>query len=162
MLPIEELLALLLEKEVDFVIIGGVAGLAHGSARTTADLDVCYSRAPASLETLVAALGPLKPRLRGAPANLPFKWDKRTLRAGLNFTLDTDLGPIDLLGEVAGIGGYRDALAASETLTLFNRPCRVLTLDALIRSKRAANRKRDREHLIELEAVKKLRSKKRN
>lgn len=81
------------------------------------------------------------------------------LRAGLNFTLDTDLGPIDLLGEVTGIGQYEAALAASEEISLFDRPCRVLTLDALIRAKRAAGRPRDVEHLVELEALKELRVK---
>ncbi len=126
----------------------------------TGDLDVCYGRSPDALEKLIAALAPLKPRLRGAPADLPFKWDTRTLLAGLNFTLDTELGPIDLLGEVAGIGQYKDALAASETLKLFDLPCRVLTLDALIRAKRASGRQRDKEHLIELEAMKEIRSKK--
>ena len=160
MLRLREILQRLLEGNVDFVIIGGVAATAHGSPRMTLDFDVCYNRSPHSLEKLVAALAPLKPRLRGAPADLPFRWDTRTLRAGLNFTLDTDLGSIDLLGEVSGIGNYDAALDASETLTLFDLPCRVLTLDALIQAKRAAGRKRDQEHLIELEAMKELRSKK--
>ncbi len=126
----------------------------------TGDLDVCYGRSQEALEKLIAALAPLKPRLRGAPADLPFKWDTRTLQAGLNFTMDTELGPIDLLGEVAGIGPYKHALAASETLKLFDLPCRVLTLDALIQAKRASGRQRDKEHLVELEAMKELRSKK--
>lgn len=159
MLPIEELLKRLLEAGVDFVIIGGVAALAHGSPRMTGDLDVCYSRAHRSLEKLVAALAPLNPRLRGAPSGLPFKWDARTLRAGLNFTLDTGLGPIDLFGEVRGIGTYEEVAAVSETIPLFGRPCRILTLEALIQSKRAAGRDRDLEHLKELEALLELRRK---
>lgn len=160
MLPIEELLNRLLEGGVDFVIIGGVAAVAHGSPQMTADLDVCYSRSPDSLEKLVAALAPLKPRLRGAPTDLPFIWDGRTLRAGLNFTLATYVGPIDLLGEVSGIGQYDAAVAASEVVPLFGRPCRVLTIDALIRSKRAAGRKRDLEHILQLDAIKELRERK--
>jgi hypothetical protein len=152
--PIQELLGRLLDLQVDFVIIGGVAALVHGSAYVTRDLDVCYSRSGESLERLVAALAPLHPRLRGAPSDLPLKWGPRTLRAGLNFTLDTDMGPIDLLGEVAGIGQYADAVAASELTTLFGRSCRILTLDALIRSKRAAGRPRDLEAVKELETLK--------
>ena len=152
-LPIKELLNRLLDHHVDFVIIGGVAALVHGSAYVTRDLDVCYSRSGESLERLVAALAPLHPRLRGAPSDVPFKWEPRTLRAGLNFTLDTDMGPLDLLGEVAGIGQYADALAASKLMTLFGRPCRILTLDALIRSKRAAGRPRDLEAVKELETL---------
>jgi hypothetical protein len=149
-----------LDHNVEFVIIGGIAAVAHGSPQMTADLDLCYSRARGSLERLVAALAPLKPRLRGAPPDLPFIWDSRTLRSGLNFTLDTDLGPLDLLGEVAGIGQYDAALACSESILLFDRPCRVLTLEALIRSKRAAGRRRDLEHVLHLEALKELQEKK--
>ncbi len=158
-LPVQELLNRLLDHRVDFVIIGGVAAIVHGSAYVTRDLDVCYSRAAESLERLVAALAPLNPRLRGAPSDLPLQWDPRTLRAGLNFTLDTDRGPIDLLREVAGIGRYAEALAASDWATLFGRPCLVLTLDALIRSKRAAGRPRDREALKELDALRERREK---
>jgi predicted nucleotidyltransferase len=157
--PSQELLNRLLDQGVDFVIIGGVAAVLHGSAYVTRDLDLCYSRTPDSLGRLVAALEPFEPRLRGAPSDLPFKWDVRTLRAGLNFTLDTDIGAIDLLGEVAGIGGYPEALAGSEPIELFGRRCRVLTLEALIRSKRAAGRQRDLEHVMALEALQELRSK---
>lgn len=160
MLPSQDLLNCLLDQGVDFVVIGGVAAVVHGSAYVTRDLDLCYSRTAESLDRIVAALKPQNPRLRGAPPDLPFKWDARTLRAGLNFTLDTDMGAIDLLGEVAGIGGYQEALAASEPIELFGRPCRVLTLEALIRSKRAAGRQRDMEHVMALEALQELRSKK--
>lgn len=160
MLQLRPLLQCLCEGGVDFVILGGVAATAHGSARMTLDLDVCYSRTVVSLEKLVAALAPLNPRLRGAPPGLPFKWDARTLRTGLNFTLETDLGPIDLLGEVAGIGPYESALAASELIAFAGMELRVLSLSALIRAKRAAGRKRDLEHLIELEAMQELRAKK--
>ena len=162
MLQIRTLLQRLSNAGVDFVILGGVAGIAHGYIRFTPDLDICYNRAPGTLEKLVATLAPLHPTLRGAPPNVPFKWDARTLKAGLNFTLTTDLGSLDLIGEVTGIGQYEAVIAASEVLTLYDQPCRVLTLDALIRSKRAAGRKRDQEHVIELEALKELRSKKKD
>jgi hypothetical protein len=69
------------------------------------------------------------------------------------------MGPIDLLGAVAGIGQYADALAASELMTLFDRPCRILTLDALIRSKRATGRPRDLEAVKELETLREQREK---
>jgi hypothetical protein len=64
-----------------------------------------------------------------------------------------------MLGEISGIGQYEAVMAASEILPLYGQPCRVLKLDALIRSKRAAGRKRDLEHVIELEALEELRSK---
>ena len=150
-LPLQELLNRLLDHHVDFVIIGGVAALVHGSVYVPRGLRICYGRSSESLERLTSALAPLHPRLRGVPSDPPFEWDPRTLRAGINFALDTDIGPIDLLGEVAGIGQHADALAASELVTLFGRPCRILTLDALIRSKRAAGRSRDLEVVKALE-----------
>src|SRR5262245_63736792 len=99
MTQLERLLAALGKAGVEFVIVGGVAARAHGSSRLTDDLDIVYARSPANLARLVEALAPLKPYLRGAPPGLPFEWSVATLRAGLNFTLTTTSGAIDLLGE---------------------------------------------------------------
>ena len=81
------LLAALVDGGVDFVLIGGMAGVAHGSSRVTVDIDVVYGRSPANIERLAAALAPLAPTLRGAPPGLPFTFNAATIRAGLNFTL---------------------------------------------------------------------------
>jgi hypothetical protein len=142
---------------VEFVLVGGLAMSAHGSAYVTSDLDVCYARTPQNLDALAGALAPLHPVLRGAPAGLPFRLDALTLKAGLNFTLTTDRGDIDLLGEMSGIGGYEKALAMSEERTVFGRTIRLLSLDGLIAAKKAAGRAKDRLHLLELEELKKLR-----
>jgi hypothetical protein len=91
------LLSRLTEHGVEFVVIGGLAVIAHGHIRTTADLDVCYARTPENVRRLVAALADLSPRLRGAPPELPFFWDEKTVKNGLNFTLVTSLGELDLL-----------------------------------------------------------------
>lgn len=80
--------------DVEFVVIGGVALVLQGAPRTTVDLDVCYSRTHANLAKLAKGLSPLQPRLRGAPQDLPFTLDARTLRSGLNFTLTTDRGDL--------------------------------------------------------------------
>lgn len=85
-------------------------------------------------------------------------WNEETIRRGLNFTLSTDIGDIDLLGEVAGLGEYESVRAASEILEVFDRKCPVLSLDGLIRSKRAAGRKRDLEVIHELEALRELKA----
>jgi len=87
-----DLLKALAHAGVDFVVVGGVAAAAHGSPRATLDIDVVYSRADSNLDCLVTALAPLRPYLRGAPPGLPFRFDAPTLKAGLNFTLTTDLG----------------------------------------------------------------------
>src|SRR6266568_9669520 len=104
------LLTALSKADVACIVIGGMAAVAQGSSYVTADLDLCYQRHPRNYQRLSEALRPLHPRLRGAPADLPFVLDAATLRAGLNFTLTTDLGDIDLLGEVTGVGGFRELI----------------------------------------------------
>jgi hypothetical protein len=149
----EGLLRALVVARVDFIVVGGVAAFAHGSARLTLDLDVVYSRRPENLDRLVAALAPLNPYLRGAPPGLPFLWDAETLRRGLNFTLRSELGDVDVLGEIAGGGTYDALLPHSEETTLFGLPCRCLGLEKLIQAKRAAGRRKDLEAIAELEAI---------
>jgi len=147
------LLRRLLETGVEFILVGGVAGNVHGAARATFDVDVVYRRSSDNLLRLVASLAPLEPYLRGAPAGLPFVLDVETIRRGLNFTLTTSLGDIDLLGEVTGGGSYDNLLAISEIVELFGRSCRCVTLQGLIRLKRAAGRPKDLEAIAELEAI---------
>lgn len=153
MIDFEQALTVLAGAGVRFVIVGGLAITIHGSAYVTFDLDFCYARDRENLSRLAQALRPYNPRLRGAPETLPFRLDEDTLRGGLNFTLTTDLGDIDPLGEVSGIGDYAAALASSEPVELFGTSFDVLTLEALIISKRAAGRPKDFQVLPELEAL---------
>jgi predicted nucleotidyltransferase len=155
----EEFIEILNKAGVEYVVIGGVAMVAHGSARATFDLDLCYRRSIQNIETLCRAIQPFRPRLRGAPSDLPFQFDTRTVRAGLNFTLATDIGDIDLLGEVAGLGLYDAVFAASQVKQVSGTECRILSLDGLIRAKRAAGRKKDLEALKELQGLKDLKEK---
>ena len=147
------LLRRLADAHVDFILIGGIAANAHGSARVTTDVDVSYSRAAPNLTRLVKALKPVKPYLRGAPPDLPFDWSMATVRAGLNFTLMTTDGALDLLGEIVGGGTYEDLLPHSSTHRAFGRDIRILDLPWLIRVKRAAGRPKDLEVIAELEAL---------
>ena len=153
MTELEQLLAALHRAHAEFIIVGGVAARAHGSARLTDDLDVSYARSPANIARIITALAPLHPYLRGAPPGLPFDWSVATLRAGLNFTLTTSAGSIDLLGEITGGGQYEDLLPHALTLTIFGRETRLLDLPWLIRVKRAAGRPKDLEVIAELEAL---------
>jgi hypothetical protein len=137
-------------EQVSFVILGGIALTLQGSARATYDLDICYARERENLLRLARALAPFHPRLRDFPPELPFVWDAQTLRSGLNFTLRCDAGDIDLLGEVPGLGPYPEVLAVSEELELYDVRVRVLTLEGLERSKRAAGRAKD---LLDLETI---------
>jgi predicted nucleotidyltransferase len=146
------LLELLTGAGVEFVVVGGVAAIAHGSGRVTQDLDVVYRRTPENLDRLVRVFAPLRPYPRGAPPGLPFAWDRRTVEFGLNFTLETTIGVIDILGVIAG-GDYDQLLPHSIELEAFGVTCRCLDLDTLIRTKRAAGRPKDFEALAELELL---------
>lgn len=152
----ERSLTVLLDGKVEFVVIGGVAMYAHGSVRLTRDLDICYERSRQNVHRLVEALTLYHPRLRGAPADLPFRFDVETIERGLNFTLATDFGALDLFGEVVGLGQYEDVRALSTHLELFGRACCVLSLDGLIQSKRAGGRPQDIAALLELEALREI------
>lgn len=144
---------------VDFIVIGGLAANAHGSARFTQDVDVVYSRADVNIARLVHAVAPLKPYPRGAPPGLPFEWSVETLARGLNFTLTTTQGSLDILGEIVGGGRYEALRAHSTVMRIFERDVRVLNLDALIRAKRAAGRPRDFEAIAELQLLQELSTK---
>jgi predicted nucleotidyltransferase len=150
---LRRLLAALLDRQVEIVVVGGVAAAAHGSARLTHDLDVVYSRSSQNVERLASALAPLGPYLRGAPRGLPFRWDAATVTRGLNFTLTTDAGDIDLLGEITGGGRYEDLVPHAVALPLFGFQVKCLGLEKLIEVKRAAGRPKDLEAIAELEAL---------
>jgi predicted nucleotidyltransferase len=147
------LLRLLAESNIEFIVVGGVAAKAHGSARFTVDVDVVYRRSKENIERLADAFSGQHPYLRGAPPNLPFQWDAETIDRGLNFTLITDLGSIDLLGEIAGGGTYEQLQAYVEVKQAFGIDVPCLGLDKLIETKRAAARKKDLEAIAELEAL---------
>lgn len=147
------LLPLLVENKIDFIIVGGAAATAHGAARLTLDLDIVYRRNDLNLERIVKALEPFQPYLRGAPLGLPFEWSVQTLKKGLNFTLTTTLGALDLLGEIVGGGGYDDLKTETVKLQVAGVECMCLSLERLIEVKRAAGRPKDLEAIAELEQI---------
>jgi predicted nucleotidyltransferase len=155
----EPVLRALNDANVEYIVVGGLAANYLGVARITFDLDIVYNRSRENLERLVGALAPLHPSLRGAPPGLPFRFDAETLRHGLNFTFTTDLGPVDLLGEMSGVGGYEAALRRSIDAVMFDLPVRVIGLDGLIEAKRAAGRPKDFEAIAELEIIREEREK---
>ncbi len=150
---IARLLETLSNAGVRFIIVGGAAATAHGSARLTQGLDVVYARDDENRRRILAALAALSPYPRGAPEGLPFQWDQSTLSHGTNFTLRTSLGAIDLLGEITGGGGYDALLPSTVEANVYGVECRVLDLDRLIEVKRAAGRPKDFEAVAELELI---------
>ena len=146
----DRLLLVLVEANVEFVLIGGLAGMAHGSNRATLDVDVVYLRDAENHKRMVEALSPFDPYLRGAPPGLPFQFDETTIRRGLNFTLRTTIGDIDLLGEVPG-GDYASLIESADSIEIFGIQCPCVSLRELIELKRAAGRPKDLEAIAELE-----------
>lgn len=147
--------------EVQFVVIGGIAGQLWGSPTITQDLDICYSRQKLNLERLAAALRELRAKLRGAKEDVPFKLDARTLAAGDSFNFETDLGDLDCLGTPTGTNGYDDLKQAAEHMNLGGMNIPVASVDDLIRMKRAAGRAKDRIEVEILGAVRDERSRRR-
>lgn len=153
MTDFRELLRRLSSSKVEFILVGGVAATVHGSSRLTVDLDVVYRRTPENIDRVVAALADAAPYLRGAPPGLPFRWDRQTVSRGLNFTLTTSCGSIDLLGEITGGGTYDDLVDGCVRVTVYGVDCLCLGLERLIQVKRAVGRSKDLEVLAELEAL---------
>lgn len=153
MTNLERLLRTVIDAGVEFIVVGGVAGGLHGSARATYDLDVVYGRRRENLERVCRGLRPLNPYLRGAPAGLPFRWDVETLAHGVNFTLTSLAGDIDLLGEITGGGRYEDLLPHTIEAEAFGLTFRCVSLPKLIALKRAAGRPRDFDAVAELEVL---------
>lgn len=139
-----ELLRVLVEHGVDFVVVGGIAGVARGSAYMTQDLDIAYARDGDNLERLAAALRQLGAGLRGAPADVPFVLDAKSLEAGAHFTFETDHGPLDVLDRPDGSPRYEELRRrAGAPLIVDGLPVPVASLDDLIAMKEATGRPRD-------------------
>lgn len=155
--PIERIIALFARHGIRFVLIEGQAELLHGSARVTFDIDICYERSEENLVRLAEALRELNPTLRGAPADLPFRLDARSLALGSNFTFATDEGALNLLGYVEPLGGYAELAATAESVRMNDIDVRIIALEDLIRIKEHLGRPKDREALLQLKAIRRIR-----
>lgn len=152
MTEFQKVIILLEDHHIEYILIGGFAGAVHGSARLTSDIDIVYRRTKENIQKIVSSLKDHKPYLRGAPPGLPFIFDEKTIESGLNFTLTTDIGFLDLLAEVPG-GNYETILSDSIIIEVFDRRIRCVNLDRLIRLKKASGRPKDFEAISELEEI---------
>jgi predicted nucleotidyltransferase len=142
---------------VDFVVVGGVAAVAHGSVSFTQDLDISYAPDDENLDRLGLVLVTLGARLRGVTDGVPFIPDGRTLRRTRLLTLDTPLGPLDLLAQPDGAPVYARLRERAVVEELAGVDVLVASLDDLIAMKKAAGRPKDLVAVEELEAIRRLR-----
>ena len=150
------LLRLFVERGVDFVVIGGVALVVHGSSRFTRELDVCYATDPTNLDLLGSALVELQARLRGVEEDVPFVPDGRALRRTGILCLETREGPVDLLFQPAGAPPYDELRRRAVRMDLGGFGVLVASLDDLAAIKRAAGRPIDLIDLEEIEVIRRL------
>jgi hypothetical protein len=150
---LESLLGRLIKHRVDFVIVGGYAAMAYGASFVTQDVDICCRFSPTNLMRLQRALTRIHPVHRMTPKRLPLQLTTAKCRGLKNLYLDTDLGQLDCLGAIKGIGDFTAVRKHSTALSLPFGHCRILDLDALIKAKEAMGRPRDKEVAAELKAI---------
>lgn len=151
---LSELTRRLVEGKVEFVLVGGFAAVAHGTTLVTRDVDICCRFSEANLMRIQEVLIDLHPVHRSRP-DLPLSLSAQQCADLKNLYLKTDLGDLDCLGEVLGIGDFEAVLRHSVEVKLPFGGCRILDLDALIRAKEAMDRDHDRVTVRQLREIKK-------
>lgn len=161
MIDLNRLLQRLCDAQIDFVIVGGFAAILHGSPLMTRDLDVCAVLTEENVEKLRTALRDLNPTHRLTPQKLSFLRVPPKGSPLQNLYLETEWGPVDVLSSILGIGDFEQVRAAAIDVEVFDRRCRVISLEALIRAKEAAGREKDIPYIKVLRAIAEKSEKKR-
>lgn len=148
------LLQRLSENQVDFVIVGGFAAVFHGSTLVTQDIDVCCDFSAPNLMRLWKAIKDLHPVHRLSPKRIPLQMTPAFCTGLKNLYLETDMGVLDCLGSILGLGDFETVKKHSmEIKAPGGQTFRVLTIDALILAKKAMDRPKDKETVIQLQAI---------
>ncbi|HEX5206281.1 MAG TPA: hypothetical protein VFW10_00640 [Steroidobacteraceae bacterium] len=150
---LSQLLQRLCDANVDFVVVGGFAALVYGSTQITRDLDICAVLSHQDVAKLREALRDFNPTHRLTPQRLSFLTNPDSDVRVQNLYLETDIGTVDVLSSIRGIGDFERVRAGSVELQLFGRRCRVISLDDLIRAKEAMGREKDLFTAKELRAI---------
>ncbi len=153
MSDLNNLLLRLIEAEVDFVIVGGFGAVLHGSTLVTRDLDVCAILSDANVEKLRAAFRDLRPIHRFTPQRLSFLDNPDPGSEVKNLYLQTDLGALDVLGSILGVGDFARVATNAVEVELFDHRVRVMSIDDLIQAKEALGREKDLLAVKELRAI---------
>jgi hypothetical protein len=153
MADLERLLERLVQHEVEFVLVGGYAAMIHGVSLLTRDIDVCAQFSRCHLERIHAAVADLHPYHFLTPQPLAFEIPEGLVPGLKNLYIGTDLGRVEFIGEVAGVGNYQSVFDSSIAVQLPFGTVRVINRSALIAAKSVMDRPRDRIALIELKAI---------
>lgn len=153
MSELNRLLQRLCDADIDFVIVGGFAAVLHGSTMVTRDLDVCARLSAANLAKLRTAFRDLHPTHRQTPQRLSFLENPAPGVPLQNLYLQTDLGELDLLESITGVGSFERVLDAAVVVELFGRPVRVISVKDLIQAKEALGREKDQLVAKELKVI---------
>jgi hypothetical protein len=150
---LSELMGRLVSSQVEFVLVGGFAAVAHGVTLVTRDVDICCRFSEANLMRIQKAFADLHPVHRSRP-DLPLQLTPEQCSMLKNLYLKTDWGVVDCLGEVLGVGNFEEVLKNSVEVELPFGKCRILDIDALIRAKEAMNRNHDKITVMLLRKIK--------
>jgi predicted nucleotidyltransferase len=153
MKPLHLLLQRFADAGLEFVVVGGFAGVLHGSSYVTDDLDICAVLTPENLEKLRTALVDLHPVHRITHKKLSFLEYPPAGQAVANLYLETDAGVVDVLGTILGLGDFEALRRNAVEIPLFGRRCRVISLEDLIKAKEAMGREKDLLTAKELRAL---------
>jgi len=156
-LDVRRIVRLLSEEQVDFVVIGAIAAILHGSAANTFDLDVAFATDTDNLARLGRVLAALDAKLRGVADDVPFVPDAATLRRVEVLTLSTTAGDFDVLARPKGITRYATLRDRADVFDIDGARVRVASIEDLLVMKRAAGRDKDLGVIGELEALLRLR-----
>ena len=153
MQDLSELVRRLTVYGVEFVLVGGFAAVAHGVTMVTRDVDICCRFTETNLMRIQGALAGLHPVHRPR-TDMPLDLTPEQCVGLKNLYLKTDIGSVDCLGEILGVGTFDEVARHAVEVELPSGRCRILDLDTLIRAKEAMNRDHDRitvKHLREIQ-----------
>jgi hypothetical protein len=145
MIQLLKLLEILTRSQVEFVLVGGAAAYAHGSTMMTQDIDVCGNLSKENVVRLATALAAFQPKHRISKAQPPFTIEQAKEETFKNIYLSTEIGQLDFLGSIKGIGNYDAVKQASENLSMGDFSFKILSISKLIEAKEAMGRPRDQE-----------------
>jgi hypothetical protein len=131
-MALADLIDVLAKHEVDFIIVGGMAAILRGTPVNTFDLDVVYERSAANIERMLGALNELEAIVPDDPRRL--RLDESHLQSPGHKLMETNQGPLDLLGTIEETTGFPDLVADSDWIDLGVTRARVLRLERLIKA----------------------------